>query len=372
MKVTSIIIFIIIVGCNKSNENVRENNIVNELNFAQDSMFYDAVKNSNSLKELFKPVKVINLETTDESLMGEINSIIYLPDKQKIIVLDSFISQSVFVFNLEGQYLFKYGNIGDGPDEYRKPKCITYEDDIIVINGWDLKLLFYNLDGDLIKELLLNSNGLHFAIDKMILFKKDLYCYTNQPHRNIGISGHQNRVFKISNYKLTSSFGEPEETFHVWGGDLIRYQNKIIFSGVFDGNIYKIPSLEVKPEIFYTFGKMTDLSGLMNKSDSDKLNFVIKNINNFDYIRNLGVIKNLLFVQKNKFVSVIDTDGKMVNYNIKDDLYPPKGYRDFAMPTKVWQTYSDGIIMPSINQEKVKNGTSPNPSLIFYEFNHTD
>jgi len=60
-------------------------------------------------------VKYVKLESTDESIFGSIDKMIVYEDS--IYILDK-ITNSLLVFDMEGNYLYKIAKRGPGPDEY--------------------------------------------------------------------------------------------------------------------------------------------------------------------------------------------------------------------------------------------------------------
>ena len=69
-----------------------------------------------SYSKLYKNVKAIFLETNESCLIGRIDKIQVCD--QFILVLDRMIAKSLFVFDNEGRFIRKIGNIGNGPGEY--------------------------------------------------------------------------------------------------------------------------------------------------------------------------------------------------------------------------------------------------------------
>ncbi|MPM75836.1 hypothetical protein SDC9_122830 [bioreactor metagenome] len=68
------------------------------------------------LSTLFKRVKTIILESTENSIIGRINSL--QTYKDLIIIMDKTISKGIFVFDKSGKFLYKIGDNGQGPGEF--------------------------------------------------------------------------------------------------------------------------------------------------------------------------------------------------------------------------------------------------------------
>ena len=67
---------------------------------------------------MYKSVKIIPLETNKTCLIGIINKIVV--NDPYIFVLDSEIAHSLYAFDMEGRFIRKFGNIGQGPGEYNR------------------------------------------------------------------------------------------------------------------------------------------------------------------------------------------------------------------------------------------------------------
>jgi hypothetical protein len=79
----------------------------------------DKIEKTDTLKmsQLFKNVVPIILETTQNSLIGEIVEKLYAMDSI-LIIADYSEAKSIFIFNREGKFSHKIGRIGHGPGEY--------------------------------------------------------------------------------------------------------------------------------------------------------------------------------------------------------------------------------------------------------------
>ena len=108
--------------------------------------------------DLFESFEIIPLETTSESLIGKINSVSLI--KNKIIILDRFVSKSVFLFNINGDFIRKIGRLGKGPGEYILPSSISSDETIgkiAVYDGMLNKISLYDINGVFEKSIKLKS-----------------------------------------------------------------------------------------------------------------------------------------------------------------------------------------------------------------------
>ena len=96
----------LLVSCkNDSPQNAGRSILVNTNKIDTTSFFLDDKLN-----------KHIVLETTPESTIGTIDKLIVR--ENKIYIMDKEITKSLFVFSIEGKFLYKINRAGRGPGEY--------------------------------------------------------------------------------------------------------------------------------------------------------------------------------------------------------------------------------------------------------------
>ena len=103
MRNIFLLIFFVFLGC--KTENLKNNNIIVDLNKYSNVSFYD----------IFLKQEMIPLETNSESLVREISKIEVFKDN--LYIWDYTLS-TIFVFNNQGNYLYKLSKKGHGPGEY--------------------------------------------------------------------------------------------------------------------------------------------------------------------------------------------------------------------------------------------------------------
>jgi len=96
---------------------------------------------------MYKSVKTILLETNESCLIGFIKKMrVYDP---YIIILDSYVAKSVLIFDMNGRFIRKIGNVGPGPGEYTRPFDFTVDKEgnaIYVIDGHLSRINKYDLN----------------------------------------------------------------------------------------------------------------------------------------------------------------------------------------------------------------------------------
>ena len=124
--------------------------------FSETIIQLDEETNNPQLSKLIKePPKFIFLETTENSLIAKIDKVIVYGEL--IFILDSFIAESVLVFDIGGKFIQKLSSRGEGPGQYQKPLDIFIENDQVwmIDNGREIKV--FDLKGMLIDNYKLDA-----------------------------------------------------------------------------------------------------------------------------------------------------------------------------------------------------------------------
>jgi len=108
-------------------------------------------RDSFQLSEVLSSIEYIFLESPKDHLIGEITNMVIYDDK--FFILDNRHTQSIFIFSVEGKFIFELNKRGPGPAEYPKINDFTIDYDnnyIIVLSG--LNLLAYDFQGNWISS----------------------------------------------------------------------------------------------------------------------------------------------------------------------------------------------------------------------------
>ena len=112
-----------------------ESSLVDKLKFSQ---FVDTIE-------------FISLETTDESLISDVNRIVYADSLYYIHSTRSLMDSKLLVFNSSGQFCRKISQRGYGPGEYIDITDFLVTDEYVVI-ATNFKLIKYDKQGRFFKE----------------------------------------------------------------------------------------------------------------------------------------------------------------------------------------------------------------------------
>ncbi|MDR1743874.1 MAG: 6-bladed beta-propeller [Dysgonamonadaceae bacterium] len=166
-----ILITFIFAGCNHSSKNKTSNSGINDHSVVEIDVNYESSSDCLPFDSLFDDVFFVKLETTEKSLIGRISQVLFVDNK--ITVVDEEIAKNISVFDMSGHFLNNIGNIGGGPEEYSRIKCVALYPDssMIVVNDNATHLKYYNIDGAFVKggKLPYENDIIEFLSNKTIV-----------------------------------------------------------------------------------------------------------------------------------------------------------------------------------------------------------
>jgi hypothetical protein len=127
---------------------------------------------------LFKSVKTIILETTDESVIGKVGHVQVFDNY--IFLMDGKPPSKLFVFNMEGKFIRIIGDVGYGPGEYILPNDFTIDPqkkEIYILDA-HRRVLKYTIEGEYITTInpdKIFSNYIQYHNGKLYVESYDEY-----------------------------------------------------------------------------------------------------------------------------------------------------------------------------------------------------
>jgi len=190
-------------------------------------------------------IKYVTLETSRDCLIGTINKI--LIRNNRIYVSDFNQARSLFVFDLDGKYLFKISKIGKGPGEYISLHDfdIHTNGDIYIFDNHGWKFLVFNSAGEHLRDIKMNYSPSHFC-----LLEDKMYWSKLKEHgRMLANLSVYDMVKKRTDFLLTD-----KEFLYLIGMSYSSYDfyyspNIIYYSPIFSEVIYSINDEGVFPAI---------------------------------------------------------------------------------------------------------------------------
>ncbi|GHS93844.1 hypothetical protein FACS1894207_0970 [Bacteroidia bacterium] len=124
----------------------------------------------------FSNIRYIPLETSDDCLIGTTSKVLIRDNR--IYVADFHKTLALFVFDMNGKFLFKISNRGQGPGEYIRFNDFDIQSngDIYMFDHFGKKFLVFNSKGKYLKEIKTDYYFSFFCIVKDNLY---LSCLTD-------------------------------------------------------------------------------------------------------------------------------------------------------------------------------------------------
>lgn len=214
-------------------------------------------------------IRFIPLETNDNSLIGEVSKV--QTGNDRIFVLDNSISKTLFIFDPDGNFLFRIGTKGNGPGEFfRGPHDFSIDSDrkqIYVFEAEARKVVVFDWNGTFIREKKFDKFPYAFAL--LGPGKHALAYRTKSDKYELAITGNEgNERFRFgkipTDLAFTSTFPITVNEGNVW------------FSPNLSNLICKIGNDSISRGIFFDFGKynlpQTLKTELQKDFDPSKLN----------------------------------------------------------------------------------------------------
>ena len=271
MKTTIISIFILsflVIGCQSDNKNLHKSNI-ETINIEKPI--------SLSIEELIEDFDTIRLEASDHSLLSDIRYIRIMNDK--LYVTDKTES-TVFIFTIDGKYISKICDQGQGPKEYLRISRLEvdpFNNRILITDNFSRKLFIYDETGKQSEVIQMNFFPTRFVSDK-----SQRRIHLNSGSIMLDLS--RNEISNDHNILIIDGEGNIENSFledktpqriNITNGASTSYTDngELLYMPILSNIIYRIhenetlPEFELVPrnhsvltdedkkEIFYTFEK---------------------------------------------------------------------------------------------------------------------
>lgn len=225
------------------------------------------------ISAILDTVKFVKLESTDKSFIGNINKVIVFEDR--IYVLDIQTS-SLFVFNMDGKFIFKISRIGRGPEEYIQLDFFDIDlenKQIVLTDLMGYWMLRYDLEGNYVSR-----KKIPFWIEGVVpIFNNGAVVYSNHRNNNSKL-GQEYNIFYLDSlmqiskayfpYK-SSNFDNPRIKFITpQSGSFYTYNKSRYFFSPYKDQVYQITEEGLNPKYLFDFeGKAFNEEYLSQKNE---------------------------------------------------------------------------------------------------------
>lgn len=285
IKIQYLILFAFsIISCKQQDTAQIEYEIINQSTPNQStSILFD---------EQFKLSKIIKLETTSESLIDF---------TQKIIFSSEYIfikgGKELFQFDLNGKFLNKISNQGNGPGEYRNLTDILVFEDLKRIWIYDSgirKILQFNFNMEFESEQKLGGPFLDIEVFNNKIFGTSGYSYNDKNKSSIMVFNGNNILNISSDTSFLPIDIRKSKTIHVQRFDLFSVNKyKLNFVNSFNDTIYNLDRFgAISKEFYIDFGDKKVLEDDLINESFTTIKDVFDNLKNKNKSYNISNILN--------------------------------------------------------------------------------
>lgn len=207
--------------------------------------------------EIYDNVKMIQLETSEESIIGRVSKA-HLLKNGNLLIFDRE-NKKILLFDENGFFLNKIGEYGKGEQEYQEPVAVVYDkylEEVIVLDHNVKTLKFFDING-----VFLRSVKLPWWVGTFcVLDEEHLVLYMNyweDPSENVGY-----------NIRVIKKNGEVVSQGMQYNGQALPldlsseqalsvYCDTILCNPMFSSIIFEITKDSVIPRCVLDFGKET-------------------------------------------------------------------------------------------------------------------
>lgn len=222
--------------------------------------------------EIIKRFKIIKIFPTEEQMDKHdfvlVRGTRFAMTKDSIFFCSQF-EHKIFKFDLDGNYLLKFGNSGQGPGDFNKPKKVyAYKDSLYISDNGNSRFVICSFYGEY-KNQIKMLNPIHdFVIvdDKLFILMPGIAG--NSDRENTPVFGIFNLKGELIN-KITGSFHSQYNDFITYDNQVrMKVYNKLIHCLQEYGTTYRIYNIDGNLVNEFELGKNP-----LNDKEYKKLNY---------------------------------------------------------------------------------------------------
>ena len=338
---------------------------------------------SVSISDLFESIDVVQLETTDQSLISAIGKVVFFENRYYILDLRQ---QTLFCFDLFGTFLFKISKKGQGTEEYTHLgdfNIDAYNNQLLLLDPFGY-LLCFDLDGLFISKTRLpreitaynevypmDKNDLAFVSlgeYPLVLYSRKKNEITDKKYKVV--NGIRSHVFTATNKTYIYNgevFFSPPPT-----NDVVNLSNDTVFSWNFGkknnsqkqiDNLRELLKSEdnIDGRDFFSEGKLN--YAIVHNHESSKYRICVIAEEHYNF-------KHVFFEKETKESFVFDRTKENIRFIFPDFCGESIIMYDRDFNTSLDMTFYDKENL-SEEQNNIINSNNPendNPFLVKYNF----
>jgi hypothetical protein len=303
-----VIIFIFLLSCGKNDQYDSDNIIAHEI-ISINPLNAQKVNYS----QIFSAVDYIPIPTDNDFLIGNIDKL--LVTENNVLIMDKYITHSVFIFDKMSTKKIQLYKQGNGPGEYISMQDVFFDSDkqeVAIYCNMRKKLLYYNLEGKFVREKPVSFFGARFSpVGKNeVMFCEYFINHTGKKRKkypNIILSS------RIGDIKSSADFFfEDVDVSIVWSSlpDFSKVDERVVSIKPDHCNIvYHVSEDSIFPAYQLDFGKYNIDARYWKKAREN--NVTLKRVD--DYCNSLELCESYCILE--------DADYLFFNYKQKNKIY---------------------------------------------------
>jgi hypothetical protein len=293
-------------------------------------------------------IKIIPLETTDKSLIGNISRIFVIRDT--LFIVDYYKTKSIFAFDMKGRYLYKINKTGNGPGEYLSINMVHIDHSTIQIIDWlSWKWIKYDLSGNLQAEKKIEPNPSDFIEidDRTMLFAYNRYS-PQTPYQVV--FSDNNLLAKETAFPFINTRDLTSDSF----SEFQKLENgEILYHYHMCNSIFQIKGNEITPKYDLALNNISDVESFYERTKNLNMREFVKEKETSDLVRHYTFLelKDVLYIDYIKHTKAYTVIVSKKNYqtytsiavDIKKRsmyiLFPIAGYYDNALLSSIDESF---------------------------------
>ncbi len=289
-------------------------------------------------------IRIVELETKNNFLIGQPNQVVYRDDKWFI---SDRLTNQIFIFNKDGSFYSKINEQGNAPGKYSNIRYFSinpYNSQIEIFDNFQNSIYIYDYSGNFIKKIRLSFFMLSFEY----LNKNTIVI--NKQYQKDETKYNYNLLFTDNKFKIIKKFDRITQTpssaaSFVARLPLKKINNKIYWIKTYNPNLYVIDDLNSIKTIKLDFGSIWPEKSFAFNSNLHDRNLIFntfkaKYIQYFDIFPFNNQYMAKYYYKDVPYISVYD---KNTNSNITYDCSNmPDKLNDFI-------GYTDNYVITMIN-----------------------
>lgn len=300
--------------------------------------------------DLINDVEIISLHC-DEVIIGNIDKVIKFDTI--IYLMDSRQNKSIYLFNLQGDFIHSISNYGQGPEEYIQltDMFIDVTDSTLnILSRMDRKLFKYDLKGEELRVIEKTPKSF-FSMKKI---DKGYMAYMGNFSEDM--TKRYNLWLLNENLEITDHYFEIDEKWEsimsAGGSDYSTYKDMSYYITPMDFSIYLITDGEVKTKYTFDLGKLkwskeVNVESLNQQEKIDLYQNYIYRFYNFQETKNHLIVN---FLHKGQFLLGVYDKEKQESNIVTLDPYEDKYFFSFGQIID----FDENTIYTIITAENIK------------------